>query len=61
MSSSSRLLVDMDDIHYFYIAYTIIWGGIFVYLLKLHYDQRRLARELEVLTEVVEGGDGDGG
>jgi CcmD family protein len=41
----------MDDIGYFYIAYTIIWFGVFVYMVKMHNDQRRLAREIEVLEE----------
>jgi CcmD family protein len=50
----------MDDIVYFYIAYTIIWFGIFVYLVKMHTDQRRLAREIEVLQEVLDGHRGDG-
>jgi CcmD family protein len=44
----------MDDIVYFYIAYTIIWFGIFVYMVKMHADQRRLAREIEVLEEVLD-------
>ena len=45
----------MDDIAYFYIAYTIIWFGIFVYMVKMHNDQRRLSREIEVLEEVLDG------
>ncbi len=45
----------MDDkIVYFYVAYTIIWFGIFVYMVKMHTDQRRLAREIEVLEEVLD-------
>lgn len=44
----------MDDIAYFYVAYTIIWFGIFVYMVKMHNDQRRLAREIEVLEEVLD-------
>ena len=51
----------MDDkIVYFYIAYTIIWFGIFVYLVKMHNDQRRLAREIEVLEEVLDAQRGEG-
>ena len=49
----------MDDIAYFYIAYTIIWFGVFVYMVKMHNDQRRLAREIEVLEEVINGQRGD--
>ena len=46
----------MDDIGFFYIAYTIIWVGIFAYVLRIFLDQQRLTREVEVLKEVVEGG-----
>ena len=49
----------MDDIAYFYIAYTIIWFGIFVYMVKMHNDQVRLAREIEVLEEVLDAQRGD--
>ena len=45
----------MDDIVYFYLAYAIIWGGIFIYMLKVHFDQQRLAREIDVLQEIVDG------
>ena len=50
----------MDDIAYFYIAYTIIWFGIFVNMVKMHNDQRRLAREIEVLEEVLDAKRGEG-
>jgi CcmD family protein len=50
----------LDDIVYFYLAYTIIWFGIFVYLVKMHRDQLRLVREIEVLEEVVNGQRGEG-
>jgi CcmD family protein len=49
----------LDDIVYFYMAYTIIWFGIFLYLVKMHNDQRRLVREIEVLEEVVNAQRGD--
>ena len=49
----------MDDIGYFYIAYTIIWFGVFVYMVKMHNDQRRLVREIEVLEEVLDARRGD--
>jgi len=49
----------MDDIGYFYIAYTIIWFGVFVYMVKMHNDQKRLAREIEVLEEVLDARRGD--
>jgi CcmD family protein len=59
MNSSSRWVIDLDDIVYFYMAYTIIWFGIFLYLVKMHNDQRRLVREIEVLEEVVNAQRGD--
>jgi CcmD family protein len=59
MNSSSRLVIDLDKIVYFYLAYTIIWLGIFVYLVKMHNDQQRLTREIEVLEEVVNANRGD--
>ena len=46
----------MDEIGFFYIAYTIIWAGVFAYVLRILFDQQRLAREVEVLKEVVDGG-----
>ena len=49
----------MDDIVYFYIAYTIIWFGIFLFMVKMHNDQLRLAREIEVLEEVLDAQRGD--
>lgn len=49
----------MDDIGYFYIAYTIIWFGVFVYMVKMHNDQQRLTREIEVLEEVLDARRGD--
>jgi CcmD family protein len=49
----------MDDITYFYIAYTIIWFGVFLYLVKMHNDMRRLGREIDVLEEVLDAQRGD--
>lgn len=50
----------MDDtIVYFYVAYTIIWFGVFLYMVKMHADQRRLVREIEVLEEVLDGQRGE--
>ena len=49
----------MDDLVYFYIAYTIIAAGIFGYAFWLHVQQRGLRKELDALTEVVDGGKGD--
>ena len=46
----------MDDMTFVYIAYAIIWVALFMFLLKLHMDQTRLKKEIEVLKEVL--GDG---
>ena len=51
----------MDDIHWFYLAYAVIWGGLFLYLLKLHFDQLRLARDVELLKEVSDDRERDEG
>jgi CcmD family protein len=45
----------MSDLNFLYAAYTVFWLGIFGYLFKLHMDQRKLAREMDVLKEVVDG------
>ncbi len=46
----------MDNLMYLYIAYTIIWAALFIYILKLHVDQKNLKKDLELLVEVVDGG-----
>ena len=46
----------MDNLIYLYIAYTIIWTALFVYILKLHMDQKNLKKDLELLMEVMNGG-----
>ncbi len=45
----------MAELTYLYVAYTIIWAGSFLYILKLHMDQKKLKRELKVLREVIHG------
>jgi CcmD family protein len=45
----------MSDLVYLYAAYTVVWVGIFGYLLWLHMEQRRLARDLNILKEVSDG------
>ncbi|MDP6156941.1 MAG: CcmD family protein [Candidatus Thermoplasmatota archaeon] len=46
----------MDNLVYLYIAYTIIWAALFIYILKLHVDQKNLKKDLELLMEVMNGG-----
>lgn len=45
----------MSDLIYLYAAYTIIWIGIFLYILKLHLSQRKIKRDIETLREVLNG------
>lgn len=45
----------MSDLIYLYSAYTIIWTGIFFYILKLHIAQRRLENEIKMLREILNG------
>jgi CcmD family protein len=40
----------MSDLVYLYIAYTVIWLGVFVYMVYLHGRQAELKKELEILT-----------
>ena len=42
----------MDDLVFFYIAYSIIWGDLFVYALMMHMGQRQMKKELEALKEM---------
>jgi len=34
-----------------YVAYTIAWGGVFVYLLYLFMRQRSITKDIEVLKQ----------
>jgi CcmD family protein len=45
----------MSDLIYLYAAYTIIWAGLFLYILKLHIAQRRLKSEINRLREIIDG------
>ena len=45
----------MSDLIYLYIAYTIIWLGLFLYIIRLHLNQRRLEKELKMLKEILQG------
>ena len=45
----------MSDLIYLYGAYTIIWGGLFLYVIKLHLDQRKLKTEMKMLKEIIDG------
>ncbi len=43
----------MGDLEALYIAYTIIWVGLFGYLVYLHMKQTKLSSELKLLEEMV--------
>ena len=43
----------MSDLIYLYGAYTIIWAGVFCYIIKLHLDQRKLKKEIELLRKIL--------
>lgn len=45
----------MSDLVYLYVAYSIIWAGLFLYILKLHLVQRRLKTEIKMLREISNG------
>ena len=42
----------MTDLIYLYSAYTIVWLGLFFYMVKLHLTQRRLDKEIKMLQEI---------
>ena len=39
---------------YLFVGYAIIWGGLFLYVLKLHMDQNKLKKEMKVLSEILD-------
>ncbi len=43
----------MGDLEALYIAYTIIWAGLFGYMAYMHLVQSKLAKELKLLQELV--------
>ena len=43
----------MDDLIYLYAAYSIIWTGVFLYILKIHLAQRKLNNEIEIIKETL--------
>jgi len=43
----------MGDIEALYIGFTIIWVGVLGYMLYIHVIQRKLARDLTLLGELV--------
>jgi CcmD family protein len=43
----------MGELEALYIAYSVIWLGLFGYLVYLHMKQVKLANELKLLEEMV--------
>jgi CcmD family protein len=43
----------MSDLIYLYISYTIIWAGVFLYILRLHLIQRKLKKEITMIKETL--------
>ncbi len=43
----------MGELEALYIAYSVIWLGLFGYLAYLHMKQIKLAKELNLLEEMV--------
>jgi CcmD family protein len=44
-----------EDLTFLTVAYIIAWTSIFVYMLWLHFEHRRLGQEVDLLKEVVDG------
>lgn len=44
----------MSDLIYLYGAYTIVWLGLFLYIIKLHLTQRKLDKEIKMLSEIFD-------
>jgi CcmD family protein len=43
----------MDELVALYIAYTILWAGLFGYMGYMHMVQSKLAKELKLLQDLV--------
>ena len=41
----------MENAGYIFSAYSIIWAAIFIYLLSLHWKQKKLQREIDLLKD----------
>ena len=47
-----------NDLTYLYAAYSIIWAGVFAFVLKLFMTQKKLEREMDALKEAMNDGRG---
>lgn len=43
----------MEDIIYLFIGYTVIWLGLFLYVIYLHQKQAKLSRDIDLIEEMV--------
>ena len=46
-------MIKLDDFTYLLIGYSVIWLGLFLYVLYLHLKQSKISRDVEVLEEMV--------
>jgi len=49
----------MTELMNLYVAYSIIWVGLFLYIIKIHLDQRKLLKEIKLLKETIDGKKGN--
>ncbi len=47
----------MGDLEALYIGFSLIWAGVFGYMLYIHVIQRKLVSELNLLQEIVKRND----
>ena len=41
------------DIANLYAGYTVIWGGLIIYIIYLHWKQRQLEKDLSLLIKMI--------
>jgi len=44
----------MSNLIYLYVAYTLIWAGTLLYLVKLQVDYVKMKRDIALLSEIAE-------
>lgn len=46
----------MSNLSYLFVGFTVIWAALFLYLFRLHHQERRLWRELEAIKGALPAG-----
>ena len=46
-------VIRLDDLTYLLIGYMVIWLGLFLYVLYLHFKQNKVSQDVELLEEMV--------